>query len=104
MHIQLTTGALFAFAGLWVPGARGGPPSAAIITTTPNDLVAGIHNRMPVILRPEDEALWLDASVTDSQRVLALLKPFAADQMRAYQVAPLVNWFENDGPALIEPV
>jgi putative SOS response-associated peptidase YedK len=97
MHIQLADGGLFAFAGLWLAGPRDGLPSATILTTQPNDLVSTIHNRMPVILRPEDEAAWLDGSLSDVSR------PFPSELMHAYAVVPLVNSVANDGPELLEP-
>jgi putative SOS response-associated peptidase YedK len=105
MHIRLKDGQVFAFAGLWLPGKRdGGVPSAAIVTTAPNELMATIHTRMPAILRPEDEAAWLDPQLTDAQRVMALVKPYPAECMEAYPVSPLVNSWENEGPELIAAV
>ena len=71
-----------------------------ILTCGPNELVSAIHNRMPVILRPEDEAAWLDPAAADPW---ALLRPYASEQMRAYAVVPLVNNVNNDGPQLLEP-
>ena len=100
MHIGLKDGGLFAFAGLWLPGKRDGLPTATILTTQPNELVTTIHNRMPVILRAEDEAAWLDPATADP---LSLLRPFPAELMRAYAVRPLVNSANNEGPELIEP-
>lgn len=100
-HIRLRAHGLFAFAGVWVPGSHGGPPTAAIITCAANSLMSQIHNRMPVILRPEDEAHWLDPSFEDP---FGVLQPYPPEQMEAYPVAPLVNSFQNEGPALIEPV
>jgi putative SOS response-associated peptidase YedK len=101
MHIQLKDGGLFAFAGLWLPPAkRGGVPSAAIITTRPNELMATIHTRMPAILLPEHEQAWLDPSSTNA---LQLLGPYPAELMRAYPVSALVNSWENESPAVLEP-
>jgi|SRR5579859_2405553 len=101
MHIQLKDGGLFAFAGLWLPPAkRGGSPSAAIITTRPNELMATIHTRMPAILLPEQEQAWLDPAATDA---LQLLSPYPAELMRAYPVSALVNSWENESPAVLEP-
>ncbi len=101
MHIRLESGELFAFAGLWVSGVHGGPPTAAIITCRANALVSSIHNRMPVILARDAEADWLDPACADP---LALLRPFADTPLQAYAVAPLVNSFQNEGPELIAPV
>ena len=104
MHIRLKDGAVFAFAGLWARGRRGSPPTAAIVTGRPNELVRAIHNRMPVILRPENEARWLDPTLTDPDQLLALLEPLPAELMEAYPVAPLVNSHKNDSAELIQPV
>jgi putative SOS response-associated peptidase YedK len=101
MHIGRKDGGVFAFAGLWLPPAkRGGLPSAAIITTRPNDLMATIHTRMPAILLPEQEQAWLDPSTTDA---LNLLGPYPAELMHAYPVSALVNSWENETPAVLEP-
>ena len=97
MHIGRADGELFAFAGLWLPGPRDGLPSATILTGAPNELVASIHNRMPVILRPEAEAAWLRGGPSEP------LAPYPSELMRAYEVAPLVNSHLNDGPELLEP-
>jgi putative SOS response-associated peptidase YedK len=104
MHIQLRDGQPFAFAGLWLPPNHlSGAPTAAILTTRPNELMASIHTRMPAILRQADELRWLDPAfdVADAKEVL---RPLEADVMEAYPVAPLVNSWENEGPRLIEPV
>jgi putative SOS response-associated peptidase YedK len=104
MHIQRKDGQVFAFAGLWLPPAKhGGLPSAAVVTTRPNQLMATIHNRMPAILRPEDELRWLDPAAAEAD-VQAALRPLDADLMEAYPVAPLVNSWENEGPELIQPL
>jgi putative SOS response-associated peptidase YedK len=106
MHIQLEDGGVFAFAGLWLPGNHGGPPTAAIITTQPNELMQKIHTRMPAILGPSDDAwaAWLDPAQKDPGELLALLGPYPAELMIAYPVSPLVNSWENEGPELTERV
>jgi putative SOS response-associated peptidase YedK len=58
---------------------------------------------MPVILPAEVDALWLDSTVADVERLMALLRPYAADEMEAYPVSALVNAFQNDGPELVVP-
>lgn len=100
MLIGLKDDGLFAFAGLWLPGSRDGLPTATILTCGPNDLVSAIHNRMPVILRPEDETAWLDPSASDPW---SFLRPLPSELMRAYAVVPLVNSVANDGPELLRP-
>jgi putative SOS response-associated peptidase YedK len=95
----------FAFAGLWEFNRNLGDAivSATIIVTGANALVGAIHERMPVILFPEDHAAWLDpATPPDAAR--ALLRPFPPALMEAYPVSRLVNSHENDGPELIEPI
>ena len=107
MHIRLQDGGLFAFAGLWDEWhAPDGSPlrSCTIITTAPNAVTAPIHDRMPVILHPEDEALWLDRSITNASDLLPLLIPYPADAMEAYAVSRSVNAPTMDDPELIVPV
>jgi putative SOS response-associated peptidase YedK len=103
MHIQLTSGEPFAFAGLWVPD-KDGRPTATIITTHANELMRSIHHRMPVLLRREDELLWLDPSITEVQAVLPLLQPYESESMSAWPVGRHVNSVANDSPELIVPV
>jgi putative SOS response-associated peptidase YedK len=78
--------------------------SFTIITTEPNELVRPIHNRMPVILRPEDEATWLDTSRTSFAKAKLVLKPYPEDLMDAHDVSPIVNSAKYDGPECIRPV
>lgn len=100
LRLRLRDGSLFAFAGLWVPGPNG-EPTTAIVTCAPNTLVEPIHTRMPVILRREDEALWLDPACTDATILQQVLRPYPADAMEAYPVAALVNAADREGPSLI---
>lgn len=107
MRIRLKSKEPFAFAGLWETWRPpDGEPvrSCTIITTTPNPLMAEIHNRMPVILSDEAISIWLDEGATDPADLLPLLAPFPADRMEAYAVAPLVNSPANDRPECVEPV
>lgn len=93
--------ALFAFAGLWErwrSPAGEEVQTCTILTTEPNVLVAPIHDRMPVILRPEDYELWLDPGVVNPNRVSDCLQPFDARLMKKYPVSARVNRSENDGP------
>ena len=99
---------IFAFAGLydrWKDPASGEDVyTYTIITTEANGVVAPVHNRMPVILRPEDEDRWLDPDETEPLHLLPLLKPFPAERMRAHSVGRGVNNVKLDEPSLIEPV
>ncbi len=103
VHIRLKGGGLFAFAGIYAE-RRDGQDTYAIVTTEPNELVAPIHNRMPVILDPADEALWLDSAVTDPLAVLGCLRPSPPHDMEAYAVGPLVSSAWNEGPELVQPL
>jgi putative SOS response-associated peptidase YedK len=107
MWVHLKTKEPFAFAGLWdvwrkPDGKR--VESFTIITTEPNELVRPVHNRMPVILRSEDEEQWLDVSRTPFAKAQSLLKPLPAELMDAHDVSPIVNSAKYDGPECIQPV
>lgn len=105
-YLRLKGGGLFAFAGLWTPPheASGATATCTIITTVPNELVAEIHNRMPVILDPPEEARWLDPRVTEPAQVLPWLRPLPAERMEAYPVSTLVSSPGTEGPGLVEPI
>jgi putative SOS response-associated peptidase YedK len=100
-NIGLKDDGLFAFAGLW---ERWKNPegmvinTCTILTTEANAALVDIHNRMPVILRPEDYDLWLDPGITDPARVAGLLRPYDARLMRKYPVSDFVNRADNEGP------
>ena len=103
-RIFVKSNALFAMAGLW---ERWKSPtgevveSFSIITTEANEFMKPIHNRMPVILKREDEKTWLGSK--DSVKILSLLKPYASEDMDAYPVSKLVNSPRNEAPSIIEP-
>ncbi len=99
MRILLTTGEPFAFAGLWETWTNPEGEfihSCTIITTTPNDVMRPIHDRMPVILMPEHESAWLDSSNVDASAINSFLSPYPPEIMETYPVAPLVNSPAND--------
>ena len=107
MRIVMRSGEPFAFAGLWAvwrdpEGNR--VPSCTIITTAANELLAPIHDRMPVVLPPGLEDLWLDRSVDDPDVLASVLSPLADDALQAYEVSTLVNSAANNGPEIIEAV
>jgi putative SOS response-associated peptidase YedK len=105
VFIRLKDGGLFGFAGLWAAcrDKTGAPiQTCAIVTTIPNDLIEPIHNRMPVILAPDDEALWLDRTMRDSVAAIACLRPYPAALMETWPVGTMVNSADNDGPELVE--
>jgi putative SOS response-associated peptidase YedK len=93
--------ALFAFAGLW--DCWRGPDGRAvetctILTTTANDLLEGIHDRMPVILPPYQYQAWLDAGMQNAAAAVEMLNPFDSSLMRRYAVSPRINLVANDDP------
>jgi putative SOS response-associated peptidase YedK len=85
-HIRMKNREPFAFAGLWEHWEGEGQviESCSIMVTEANELVRSIHDRMPVILAPEDYRLWLDPAITKTEPLQALLRPYAAEEMEAY--------------------
>ena len=90
------------FAGLWSPWhdkeADEDILSFTILTTAANDFMAGIHDRMPVILTPDEFDRWLDGSDQE------LLKPCGNELLTAHPVSAAVGNWRNNGPELIEPL
>jgi len=86
----------------WVSADREIIHSFSIITTEPNGLMAPIHNRMPVILLPENEKMWLNN--TNETTLQELLKPYPAEMMKAFPVSKLVNSPKNDTVEVTLPV
>ena len=106
-HIRRIDRRPFALAGLWDRWAPpGGDPveSCTIVTTAPNEVLAPIHDRMPVILPPESHALWLDPEVREKERLQELLQPFPASLMYAFPVSPRVNNPRNDDRDCVAPL
>jgi putative SOS response-associated peptidase YedK len=107
--VRLKDGRPMAFAGLWEFWRDRADPdgeplrTCAIITTPANEIMAPIHDRMPVVLSPEDWATWLDPE-TDTETVTGLLVPPPSWWFEVYPVSSLVNKVGNDGPELIEPL
>lgn len=75
-----------------------------IITTTPNELMSDIHNRMPVILRKEDEEEWLNPDNVEEERLSKLLNPYPTNEMEAYPIASLVNSPKNNFKEITNPL
>jgi putative SOS response-associated peptidase YedK len=102
--IAMKDGAPFGIAGLWEnwkePASGEWIRTFAIITTDANELVADIHDRMPVILAPLDYTRWLGEE-PDSREVM---RPFPADLMRMWPISTRVNKPENDDAAIVEPI
>ena len=104
--INRADGELFAFAGLWaaLPERKGDGVlySCTIVTCDPNELIRPIHDRMPVVLRPELEAAWLDPEA-EPDDLRELLGPAPDGLLVAREVGDFVNDVRDDGPHLIEP-
>jgi putative SOS response-associated peptidase YedK len=99
---------VFGFAGLWErwkDRASGEMiQSCTIITTTPNEVCAALHDRMPVILEPKDYARWLGEEATDPPHLMAMLRPYPAEAMEAYPVSARVGNVKNTDATLFEPL
>jgi len=106
-YLHLKDEPVFAFAGLydmWHTPAGEGYATYTIITTGPNDLMAPIHNRMPAILRREDEDHWVSGEALSAPDLNGILAPYPAGRMEAYPVSPLVNNPGNNDERLIRPL
>ncbi|WP_042455482.1 SOS response-associated peptidase [Neobacillus dielmonensis] len=107
MRIKLKTGDLFGMAGLWEHWKSPNGESVfscSVVTTAPNELMSTIHDRMPVILKQEDEKIWLNPAANDLDDLQRLLVPFDPNAMEAYQVSPLVNSPKNNSIELIQKI
>lgn len=103
-RIRRTDREPFAFAGLWSqwnPDHGDARHTTTILTTDANDAVAEVHDRMPVMLEPEEHDEWLHADAEDAKHVL---DPFPADKLDVYPVSKQVSNPENDSPDLFEPI
>jgi putative SOS response-associated peptidase YedK len=105
-YIRLKSGGVFTFAGLWAfwRGRDGSEvASCTIVTGEPNAMVAAVHDRMPVIVPPENRDAWLDPDHTDPESLRQVLRTFPEDTMEMYPVTRHVNTPANDDAACIEP-
>jgi len=105
-YIRMKNVRPFAFAGLWESWRGDGNEihSCTILTTSPNDIAAEIHNRMPVILPPEVYEIWLDPDLRETDHLLSLLSPYPPGDMEAYPVSRRVNSPSNNEPSCVESV
>ena len=104
--VHMKDGKPFAFAGLWDEWhASDGSPirTCTIVTTAPNRLMAPIHDRMPVILKPEDYDEWLDPAPRTPDSLQGLIASFPPELMDAYPVSALVNSPSNDRAECMQP-
>jgi putative SOS response-associated peptidase YedK len=104
--IGLADGGLFAIAGLWEYWRRDDQvvESCTLLTTSANELLQPLHDRMPVIVAPQDYSLWLDPELQEAEPLTPLLRPFPAGQMRCIAVNPVVNNARFDTPQCVEAV
>ena len=103
--VALLGGEPFAFGGLWEAWrSKAGEwlITCAILTTAPNELIEPIHDRMPVIIGPDDYRRWLEPG-TPIEQVGRLVQPFSAERMRAWEVSLLVNDPRTDDARVITP-
>ena len=106
-YIRRKDGELFAFAGIydiWNGTQEHEIKTFAIITTAPDKFLAQVHNRMPVILQPEQETVWLTTEPDKIDSLLQSLRPLPPDQLEMYSVSRNVNWARNDSPELVQRV
>ncbi len=104
--IRLRSGRPFGFAGIW--SSQRAPvgtrfATCAIVTCAPNELMAAIHNRMPVIFSTMARDRWLDPG-TKEPDLRAVLAPLPSEEMEAYEVSPFVNSPRNDSPDCVRRV
>jgi putative SOS response-associated peptidase YedK len=107
VRIQMDDGGLFAIAGLWehwISADGSEIESCTLLTTEPNDFLRPIHNRMPVIISPDDFDLWLDPGAQHPGEVQHLLRAYPAEAMSHYPVSTHVNNPRNEDPLCIEPL
>ena len=107
MHIRMDSDQVFAFAGIysqWKSPSDSIILSCSIITTTPNSLMKPIHNRMPVILKQDDESTWLDPEFDDIETLKELLRPYSDESLEAFEVSTHVNNPRNDDPMCVRPI
>ncbi len=106
-YIRRPDGKPFAFAGLWEswegPG-QAAVESCTILTTSANELLLPIHDRMPVIVSPADYDLWLSPEVRDPEELARLFRPCPPEEVTAFPVGTAVNNPKTDSPQLIEPL
>jgi putative SOS response-associated peptidase YedK len=78
--------------------------TCTVLTTTAEDAVGHIHDRMPLLVEPERYGAWLDPTTSDPDALRGLLVPAAPGRLEAYPVATAVNNVRNNGPELLEPL
>jgi putative SOS response-associated peptidase YedK len=104
---EVKDGELYAFAGLWdgwKDPSGNWIKTCSILTTTPIAVISTVHDRMPVILDPDNYDLWLDPGMQDVVAISEVLKPYDARLMGSYPVSTRVNSVSNDDLECSRPV
>jgi putative SOS response-associated peptidase YedK len=105
-NVRRKDGRVFGVAGLWDRLESGDLPpleSCLVLTTTPNGVVAPIHDRMPVILDPASYAAWLDPAPREARDLVPRLRLLPEEALESYTVSSLVNRAGVDDPRCLEP-
>ena len=111
--IHPTDGGVMAMAGLYEiwrdPTRDDDDPhrfrwTCTVLTTSAEDDLGHIHDRMPLLVEPERYGAWLDPTVSDPEDLLSLLVPAAPGRLQAHPVSTEVNNVRNNGPNLVEPL
>jgi putative SOS response-associated peptidase YedK len=99
---------MMVMAGLWAkwkdPKSGSEVLSCTILTCSPNDVMAELHDRMPVILAESDWPKWLGEETATEDKLLAFLKPCPDDALKIWRVGKAVGNVRNVGPQLVMPV
>lgn len=106
-YVLPTDQELFAFAGVygsWIDPEGKEWGTFAVITTESNDDAAAIGDRMPIILRPQDEKRWLNPSATDINTIYDLMRPYENDKISVVPIGDDINSTKIDNPRLITPL
>jgi putative SOS response-associated peptidase YedK len=107
MYVHLLAERPFGFAGLyenWRSEDGTVLQTCTIITTSPNEIMMPIHNRMPVIIAPEKRSVWLNTEIQDPNVLMPLLAPYDSQKMEAYAVSKRVNSPTYNEPDCIKAV
>ncbi len=97
-HIHRPDQRPFAMAGLWETWGDDHLETCTVITTASNETTRAIHDRMPVVLAPQDYEIWLDTADYDREKLVSLLQPAPADLLLTDRVSTYVNFVRHDDP------
>ena len=107
-RIRVLDAEIFSLAGIWErwtnEASQEMVESCAILTTRANGAVRELHDRMPVIIQPESEDLWLDPALEDPKSLRSLLEPYSEKSMEVLTVSRSVNNPANDNPSVARPL